>query len=134
MGDLAGAVISMVREAVTIGRPGTEIVWKWPAIASQAFEDVAAAGAGEVFESGVHAVLLNGTGPVSSLSAMAPGLPLYGGTGLNVFNHLTAIRLCPPFAQVTLSPDRRSVSKTCPSCARTGMARAGSDRPGASRS
>ena len=105
MADLAGATVSMIQEAVTIGRPETEIVWKWPAIASQAFEDAAAAGAGEVFESGVHAVLLNGTGPVSSLSAVAPGLPLYGGTGLNVFNHLTAIHLCPPFAQVTLSPE-----------------------------
>ena len=67
--------------------------------------DAAAAGAGEVFEAGVHAVMLNGTGPVSELSDAAPGLPLYGGTGLNVFNHLTAIHLCPPFAQVTLSPE-----------------------------
>jgi putative protease len=105
MEDLAGAMVSLVQEAVSIGRPGTEIVWKWPAITSQAFEDAAAEGAGEVYDAGVHAVLLNGTGPVSALSAAAPGLLLYGGTGLNVFNHLTAIHLCPPFAQVTLSPE-----------------------------
>lgn len=105
MEDLAGEMVSEVHEALSIGGPDSRLVWRWPGIASQAFVDAAAAGAGEVFKEGVHAVQLNSTGPVSELSDAVPGLPLYGGTGLNVFNHLAAIHLCPSFAQVTLSPE-----------------------------
>jgi len=105
MEDLVDAMVSVMQEAAILHGKDNALIWKWPAITSQAFVSAATAKKGEILEAGVCALMLNGTGPVSALSEAVPGLLLYGATGLNVFNHLTANRLCPPFSQVTLSPE-----------------------------
>jgi putative protease len=47
-------------------------------------------------------------GPAWAIKEKMPEMPIYGGSGLNVWNHLTAQALAPQFCWLTLSPELSS--------------------------
>jgi putative protease len=56
-------------------------------------------------EWGVKGVMVESSGAAEAVRAVSPSLPLYGSTGLNVFNHMTASVLGETFRLLTLSPE-----------------------------
>jgi putative protease len=53
----------------------------------------------------VDAVMVDGVGAALAASETAPRLPIYGSSGLNVWNHRTVKRLSSIFQLLTLSPE-----------------------------
>jgi len=91
----------LLEEAVRLcNLSGAELVWKWPKITRDGYIRWA-----QALLSEVDAAMVEGTGAAEAVLAVRPDIRLYGGAGLNVWNHLTAIELWPRFRMLTLSPE-----------------------------
>jgi putative protease len=105
-GEFARHIFEQLSEAAEICRntPGV-LVWKLPRITRDALLVHTAGIIPHLCEIGIRACMVEGTGAADALHTRAPALVLYGGAGLNVFNHLTAQFLAPQFSRLTLSPE-----------------------------
>jgi putative protease len=79
-----------------------ELIWKWPRITRDDFIDLALPLLSEVQ---VNGIMVENVGPAWAIKEKMPEMPIYGGSGLNVWNHLTAQALAPQFCWLTLSPE-----------------------------
>ena len=82
-----------------------ELIWKWPRITRDDFIDLALPLLSEVQLNGI---MVENVGPAWAIKEKIPDMTLYGGSGLNVWNHLTAQALAPQFCWLTLSPELSS--------------------------
>jgi len=82
-----------------------ELIWKWPRITRDDFIDLALPLLSEVQ---VNGIMVENVGPAWAIKEKMPEMPIYGGSGLNVWNHLTAQALAPQFSWLTLSPELSS--------------------------
>ncbi|HQE71608.1 MAG TPA: DUF3656 domain-containing protein, partial [Methanothrix soehngenii] len=82
-----------------------ELIWKWPRITRDDFIDLALPLLSEVQ---VNGIMVENVGPAWAIKEKMPEMPIYGGSGLNVWNHLTAQALAPQFCWLTLSPELSS--------------------------
>jgi len=79
-----------------------QLIWKWPRICRSEFFSLAGrmlAGAE------VDGIMVENVGALQAALQCRPSVPIYGGMGLNVCNHLTVQALSPPLCQLTLSPE-----------------------------
>ncbi|HZD44317.1 MAG TPA: U32 family peptidase, partial [Methanomicrobiales archaeon] len=105
-GEDAGPLLEALRQAADLAASAdTELVWKWPRITRQRFLDAVLPLLPQVYEAGVHGVMVEGIGLAEAVIAAEPRMSVSGGSGLNVWNHCTAERLSPPMERLTLSPE-----------------------------
>lgn len=104
--DQVTRVMELLKEAKAIcgERP---LIWKWPKIASQNFFNLAQ---GLLKDwSQLDGIMVENVAAIEAFMEMQPahpkGLRLYGGTGLNVCNHLTVKALSTSLQVLTLSPE-----------------------------
>ena len=81
---------------------GTELIWKWPKITGADFLKDAPRLINEV---DVDGIMVENIGDVQAVLAARPKARIYGGSGLNVWNHLTIQALAPHLQRLTLSPE-----------------------------
>ena len=78
-----------------------QLIWKWPRICRSEFFSLA----GRVLDGAeVEGVMVENVGALQAALDFA-SVPIYGGMGLNVCNHLTVRALYPPLCHLTLSPE-----------------------------
>lgn len=82
---------------------GVPLVWKWPKIVRRTFLDAALPLLGRA-ETGVAGVMVEGHGCADAVRKILPGMPIYGASGLNIWN-AAAARAHDSFALITLSPE-----------------------------
>lgn len=95
--ECTGEVLS--HAAKTAGR--IPLVWVWPGIARRSFLDAALP---LLDTPGIAGVMVSGHGCAGAVRGRSPSLPLFGGAGLNVWNHLAALSHT-GFATLTLSSE-----------------------------
>ncbi|MDD4254750.1 MAG: U32 family peptidase [Methanofollis sp.] len=95
----ADALASAVRAAA-----GVPLVWKWPKIVRRTFLNAALSLLGQAAEAGVAGVMVEGHGCAGAIRAAIPGMPIYGASGLNIWN-ADAVAAHGDFALLTLSPE-----------------------------
>ncbi|RQW80716.1 MAG: U32 family peptidase [Methanothrix sp.] len=79
-----------------------ELIWKWPRITRADFLELARP---MLANHPADGIMVENVGAAEAVLAAGPGVRLYGGSGLNVWNHLTVQSLSPPFQLLTLSPE-----------------------------
>jgi U32 family peptidase len=96
------------------------VLWAWPRITRQRFLDAAAP---LLASAPVAGVLVGGLGAALAVAAAAPGLPVHGGPGLNLWNSRAVRRLAGRFASLTLSPElsRRELADAVAASRATGV-------------
>lgn len=100
------AVREQVEEAIGICRQAAvPLVWKLPRITRQASLDRICAILPSLRSEGLTACMAESTGAALAIAACCPGIRILGASGLNVFNHRSALALSPPFDCLTLSPE-----------------------------
>ncbi|MGV8125650.1 MAG: DUF3656 domain-containing U32 family peptidase [Methanothrix sp.] len=78
------------------------LIWKWPRICRSEFFSLA----GRILAGAeVDGVMVENMGALQAAQECRPSVPIYGGMGLNVCNHLTVRALFPPLCHLTLSPE-----------------------------
>jgi len=82
-----------------------ELVWKFPRIAHDAELDLLLSELEHLGQCGLAGCMSENPGISYAIHTLAPGIPLLGAGGLNVFNHKTAELLFPPYSLLTLSPE-----------------------------
>ncbi|QSZ67578.1 U32 family peptidase [Methanofollis aquaemaris] len=80
------------------------LVWKWPRIVTRTFLDTAPSLLSAAHAAGIAGVMVEGHGCAEAVRRAVPGMPLYGGSGLNIWNHVS-VAAHPDFALLTLSPE-----------------------------
>ena len=79
-----------------------QLIWKWPRICRSEFFSLA----GRILAGAeVDGVMVENMGALQAAQECRPFVPIYGGMGLNVCNHLTIQALSPPMSLLTLSPE-----------------------------
>ncbi|MCU0629830.1 MAG: DUF3656 domain-containing protein [Methanoregulaceae archaeon] len=81
-----------------------KIVWKWPSIPEREFIDRSLDILPELLEIGIRGIMVESPGLATKVRRLFPQLIIFGGAGLNIFNHCTA-RLLREFVCLTLSPE-----------------------------
>jgi len=79
-----------------------KLIWKWPKITHADFFKFAGPLLAAVM---VDGIMVENVGAVQAAIEAAPTVHLYGGSGLNVCNHLTVQALAPPLGLLTLSSE-----------------------------
>lgn len=79
-----------------------ELIWKWPRIAGSGFFNFAGP---LLARAKIDAIMVENVGAIQAALQARPDAHLFGGTGLNVCNHMTVQALSPPFKHLTLSPE-----------------------------
>ncbi len=112
--DRAREIRRMLMEARESCR-NTDLIWKWPRITRDDFIDLALPLLSRV---PVNGIMVENIGPAWAIQEKMPEMPLYGGSGLNVWNHRTVQSLAPPFSHLTLSPELscRHLAQTVAAC------------------
>jgi putative protease len=77
------------------------LVWAWPSIVRRSFLGAALP---LLDTPGIAGVMVSGHGCAGAVRSRIPTMPLFGGAGLNVWNHLAALSH-PDFTVLTLSPE-----------------------------
>jgi putative protease len=98
-GYTAEALASAVRAAA-----GVPLILKWPKIVRRTYLDAALPLLGTAAEAGVAGVMVEGHGCAGAIMAALPGMPLYGASGLNIWN-AESVAAHGDFALLTLSPE-----------------------------
>ncbi len=79
-----------------------QLIWKWPRICRSEFFSLA----GKVLDGiKVDGIMVENVGALQAALGCRSSVPIYGGMGLNVCNHLTVQALSTPLCQLTLSPE-----------------------------
>lgn len=84
---------------------GVLTVWKWPSVPPVDFIADALLLVDSLRKSGLQGIMVENPGLAEMIQERAPEIRLYGGKGLNIFNHQAALSFCPPFCSLTLSPE-----------------------------
>jgi putative protease len=79
-----------------------ELVWKWPRITREKHISFVRPLLDKVDADGI---MVESVGAAEAASGAAPKIPLFGSSGLNVWNHMAVQSLSPPFHRLTLSPE-----------------------------
>ena len=96
----------LLEEAAAVCREGGAVfVWKWPSITRRRFLDAATPLLPLLYDAGVHAVMVSGTGAADAVRRAEPRMGLVGAAGLNIWNHRAARALAPLFLRCTASPE-----------------------------
>jgi putative protease len=96
----------VIQAAAEIARDSRwTLLWKWPRITADPWIEAAQEILRREDIKDLPGLLVEGTGAALAAAAAVPGLPLHGGTGLNVFNDGTVRALSPAFRSLTLSPE-----------------------------
>ncbi|WP_083523256.1 U32 family peptidase [Methanofollis ethanolicus] len=95
----AETLASAVRAAA-----GVPLIWKWPKIVRRTFLDVALPLLDQAAAAGVAGVMVEGHGCAPAVRTALPDIPLYGASGLNIWN-AEAAAAHDDFALLTLSPE-----------------------------
>ncbi|MDT8358354.1 MAG: DUF3656 domain-containing protein, partial [Methanomicrobiaceae archaeon] len=98
------ALLSILSEARKIAGD-IPLVWKWPRITRQEFLDRAAFALPIEISGTIDGAGVEGPGAARAARGACPSLPLYGGTGLNVYNSWTARAHGKWAASLALSPE-----------------------------
>jgi putative protease len=99
--DRATKTEKMVEEAKAICWDA-ELIWKWPKITHADFFKFANP---LLAKANVDGIMVENMGAIQAVIQAGPDIHLYGGSGLNVCNHLTVQALAPPLELLTLSPE-----------------------------
>ncbi|MHB8117633.1 MAG: DUF3656 domain-containing U32 family peptidase [Methanothrix sp.] len=99
--DRASKTKKLIEEAKAICGDAV-LIWKWPKIARPDFFKFAGP---LLAEANVDGIMVENVGAVQAVMQAGPEVHLYGGSGLNVCNHLTVQALAPPLELLTLSPE-----------------------------
>jgi putative protease len=91
--DGLSSILSQAREVA--GK--VPLIWKWPRITRHDFLDRAVFALSGEIPCWIDGVGVEGPGAARAVQRNCPSLPLYGGTGLNVYNSCTA-RVCGKWA------------------------------------
>jgi putative protease len=81
-----------------------KIVWKWPTIPEREFIDRSVDILPGLLEMGIGGIMVESPGLATKVRRLFPQLRIFGGAGLNIFNHGTA-HLLPEFISLTVSPE-----------------------------
>jgi len=92
---------TLSRAAEIAGDACVPLIWAWPRIARRTFIDAALP---LLDTPGIAGVMVGGHGCAGAIRARSPSLPIFGGAGLNIWNHLAALSH-PGCAVLTLSPE-----------------------------
>jgi putative protease len=97
---------SQILAAIEIGKgEKKELVWKFPRIAHDFELDLLLSELEHLGNCGLAGCMSENPGISYAIHALAPGIPLLGAGGLNIFNHRTAETLFPPYSLFTVSPE-----------------------------
>ncbi|MCX6672687.1 MAG: U32 family peptidase [Methanothrix sp.] len=99
--DRATKTEKMIEEAKAICGE-TELIWKWPKITHADFFKFAGPLRIKIKADGI---MVENVGAIQAVMQAGHNVHLYGGSGLNVCNHLTVQALAPPLELLTLSPE-----------------------------
>lgn len=97
--DRSGAIASALARAQEICGDRAELVWKWPKITKDGFLKMALT---ILSQSGISRVMAESVGAVEA--ALEADVSIYGGQGLNLWNHLAARELS-DLDRLTVSPE-----------------------------
>jgi putative protease len=100
-GERVAGFKKIIREARAICG-SRQLIWKWPRICRSEFFPLARtvlAGAE------VDGIMVENVGAMQAAMNCQPKIPIYGGMGLNICNHLAVQVLSPPLSLITLSPE-----------------------------
>ena len=84
---------------------GADLIWKWPHITRQRFLDFACSILPKLDEMGVKGVMVENISALAAVRRASPDVPVYGGSGLNIFNSHSARIVGSDCVSVTLSPE-----------------------------
>jgi putative protease len=115
--DVDGTVYAgELAEAIIMARKyGAEFIWKWPRITDRSFFKTA----GEILETagddGPDGIMVENTGDGIAAADITGDIPLYGGQGLNIFNHSAVGMFSGDYRLLTLSCElnRSELKKLC---------------------
>jgi putative protease len=97
---------SRVTEAAEICRKaGAQFVWKLPRILHDEELGRIIRETGSLPEEGLTACMSGNPGISRAIARAVPGMALWGGSGLNVFNHAAACSATPHYDLLTVSPE-----------------------------
>ena len=99
--DRAAKTNKLIEEAKAICGDA-ELIWKWPKITHADFFKFAGP---LLARANANGIMVENVGAVQAVMKAWPNVHLYGGSGLNVCNHLTVQALAPPLELLTLSPE-----------------------------
>ncbi len=98
--------IRWIREAVQLCRQrGIRFVWKWPRITGSNYLECALPWLSPLFLEEVDTIMVDELGLAEAIRLRAPGIEIWGGMGLNIFNHLSVQALSEAIGQFCLSPE-----------------------------
>jgi len=95
---------SLTAAADALQGSGVALIWKWPRITGRTFLDVAVPLLPGLAPS-LQGVEVEGTGAAVAIREAHPGLPLHGGSGLNICNIAGVLACSPLFRSLALSPE-----------------------------
>ena len=84
---------------------GADLIWKWPRITRQHFLRMACRLLPSLFASGLRGVMVETVGALAAVRETDREIPIWGGSGLNIFNSRSAALVGQDCASVTLSPE-----------------------------
>jgi putative protease len=79
-----------------------QFIWKWPRICRSEFFSLARR---VLAEAAVDGIMVENVGALQAALECRPALPIYGGMGLNICNHLAVQALAPSLSLITFSPE-----------------------------
>jgi putative protease len=101
-----GNMDEVIRDAAEIARDSHwKLLWKWPRITADPWIEAAQEILRREDMRDLPGLMVEGMGAALAAGAAFPGLPLYGGAGLNVWNAGTVQAISPAFRSLTLSPE-----------------------------
>jgi putative protease len=108
--DRSKETLNLLYKAKDICRDA-ELIWKWPKITKEEYLRFAEPLLDKIK---VDGVMVENIAAAEAVLAADPNANLFGGSGLNVWNHLTIEQLSPLFRLLTLSPElsRDQLTKT----------------------
>lgn len=124
-GDTGSYALDLIDTISTARKYNSDLIWKWPRITDSSFfrtvEEVLRT-IGDVRPDGI---MVENPGDGIAAMRIAEGIPLYGGQGLNIFNHLSVGMFSADYSLLTLSCElnRSELEILC------GMAGSYSNRP-----
>ncbi len=100
----AGSYAAELERVVSAARSyGASMVWKWPRITDHSFFKIAEEILSLIGENKPDGIMVENPGDGIAAMRIAKGTPLYGGQGLNIFNHLSVGLFTAEYNLLTLS-------------------------------
>ena len=97
---------SAIGEAIDLcAASGADLIWKWPRITRQGFLQMACRLLSSLSASGLRGVMVETVGALAAVRETDRAVPVWGGSGLNIFNSRSAAIFGRDCASVTLSPE-----------------------------